>query len=187
MKNQSRDFILLDRDGTINIEHHYLSDPDQLKLFPDTGKALYRLKVMGFGLIVITNQSGVYLGYLNLAKIRNIHNRLQSLLKNEGVYLDDIYFCPHGSKENCTCRKPRTGMIDQAVAEHKFDPHRSFMIGDKAVDIDLGNAVGATSILLRTGWGIKTEREGKCVPSVIVNNLTDAVNWIEQRYEKLYE
>jgi D-glycero-D-manno-heptose 1,7-bisphosphate phosphatase len=71
-------------------------------------------------------------------------------------------------------------MVDQAVAEHGFDPGQAFMVGDKAVDVDLGQAVGATSILVRTGWGSKAEREGKCAPATIVDDLAAAAVWIER-------
>jgi D-glycero-D-manno-heptose 1,7-bisphosphate phosphatase len=180
MTSPSRRFVLLDRDGTLNVERHYLSDPDQLALFPGVGRALRRLQDQGFGLIVLTNQSGVARGYFDIATVNRIHDRLRTMLAADGVELDGIYLCPHGPDDDCACRKPRTGMVDQAVAEHGFDPHQAFLVGDKAVDIDLGHAVGATPILVRTGWGDKAEREGKCAPAVIVDDLTAAAEWIER-------
>lgn len=176
----SRRFVLLDRDGTVNVERHYLSDPDQLELFACVGPALRHLRDLGFGLIVLTNQSGVARGYFDLATVERVHDRLRTLLMAEGIRLDGIYLCPHGPDEDCACRKPRPGMVDQAVAEHGFDPRQAFMIGDKAVDVDLGHAVGATPILVRTGWGAKAEREGKCSPAVIVDDLAAAADWIER-------
>jgi len=151
----SKRFVLIDRDGTINVEKHYLSDPDQLELYPGIGPALKRLQDAGFGLAVITNQSGVARGYFDLARLEQIHDRLRALLAAEGVTVDGIYICPHGPDDDCTCRKPLPGMVDQAVAEHGFDPAQAFMIGDKEVDVELGHAVGATTFLVRTGHGAK--------------------------------
>lgn len=176
----SRRFVLLDRDGTVNVECDYLSRPEQLVLLPGVGGALRRLRALGFGLAVLTNQSGVARGYFDLETVSRVHDRLRTMLKEEGVELDGIYLCPHGPDDDCACRKPRTGMIDRAVADFGFDPTRAFMIGDKAADVDLGRAVGATSILVRTGWGMKAEREAKCAPAVIVDDLAAAADWIER-------
>ncbi|MGE5515451.1 MAG: D-glycero-beta-D-manno-heptose 1,7-bisphosphate 7-phosphatase [Bacteroidota bacterium] len=148
-------FVLIDRDGTLNVEKHYLSDPDQLELYPGVGAALKRLRDAGFGLVVVTNQSGIARGYFDMARLEQIHDRLRALLAAEGVTVDGIYVCPHGPDDDCACRKPLPGMVDQAVAELGFDPTQAYMIGDKEVDVELGHAVGATSFLVRTGHGAK--------------------------------
>lgn len=169
----SKRFVLIDRDGTINVEKHYLSDPDQLELYPGIGPALKRLQDAGFGLAVITNQSGVARGYFDLARLEQIHDRLRALLAAEGVTVDGIYICPHGPDDDCTCRKPLPGMVEQAVAEHGFDPAQAFMIGDKEVDVDLGHAVGAVSFLVRTGHGAKYVDGTKA--EYVVDDLAAAV------------
>ncbi|MDR3440707.1 D-glycero-beta-D-manno-heptose 1,7-bisphosphate 7-phosphatase [Telmatospirillum sp.] len=176
----TRRFVLLDRDGTLNVERDYLSDPDQLELIAGVGAALRRLRQSGFGLVVVTNQSGIARGYFDIATVRRIHERLRALLAGENVSLDGIYFCPHAPEDACHCRKPRPGMVEQAVDDHGFDPRQAFLIGDSAVDINLGRAVGATPLLVRTGWGEKAEREGNCVPAAIVDDLAAAVDWIER-------
>jgi len=149
----SRRFVLIDRDGTLNVEKHYLSDPDQLELYPGAAAAVRRLNQLGLGVVVVTNQSGIARGYFDLARLEAIHQRLRALLAAEGASIDGLYLCPHGPEEECPCRKPRPGMVEQAVAEHGFDPAQAFMIGDKEVDVALGHAVGATSFLVRTGHG----------------------------------
>ena len=159
-------FVLIDRDGTINVEKHYLSDPDQLELYPGVGAALRRLQECGLGLAVITNQSGLARGYFDLAR-----------LAAEGVTLDGIYLCPHGPDDDCACRKPLPGMVDQAVAEHGFDPARAYMIGDKEVDVELGRGVGAATFLVRTGHGRKAEAKGSRADHV-VDDLPAAVDII---------
>jgi D-glycero-D-manno-heptose 1,7-bisphosphate phosphatase len=175
-----RRFVLLDRDGTVNVEVDYLSDPDQLVLYPGVGAALQRLSQLGFGLVVLTNQSGVARGYFDLATVERVHERLHNLLAAEGVKLDGVFICPHGPDDACACRKPLPGMVEQAVRELQFDPRQAFVVGDKAADVDLAAAVGATGILVRTGWGAKAEAEGKCRPAAIVDDLPAAVAWIEQ-------
>lgn len=179
-----RRFVLLDRDGTLNVEKEYLSDPDQLELLPGVPRALLRLRQLGFGLIVVTNQSGIGRGYFTAADVERIHAKLRRMLAAEGAAVDAIYMCPHSPDQPCSCRKPGTGMVDQAVAEWGFDPRQSFMIGDKAVDIELGHAVGGRSILVRTGWGTESEKAGDCSPDIIVDDLPAAVNWIETEIAK---
>lgn len=152
---QSRRFVLIDRDGTLNVEKNYLSNPDQLELLPGAAKALRRLKDGGFGIAVVTNQSGIARGYFDMARLEAVHARLAELLAAEGVAVDGIYLCPHGPDDNCTCRKPLPGMVEQAVADHHFDPAQAFVIGDKEVDVELGLSVGATTFLVRTGYGRK--------------------------------
>ena len=173
-------FVLLDRDGTLNIERHYLGDPDGLVLYPGVGIALKRLRDLGFGLAVVTNQSGVARGYFDLPAVERIHARLDEMLAAEGASVDGYYICPHGPDEGCDCRKPLPGMVHQAVADHGFDPTRAFMIGDKAADINLGKAVGAKTVLVRTGWGSDPEKVKDCAPDVVVDDLSAAVDWIER-------
>ena len=177
--NAPRPFILLDRDGTLNVERHYLSDPDQLELYPGVPAALKRLRDLGYGLAVVTNQSGIARGYFTLDTLERIHQRLRDLLAAEGASVDGIYSCPHGPDEDCDCRKPLPGMARQAQAEFGFDPKQAIVIGDKKADINLGRAIGAATILVRTGWGADAEKAGDCSPDVIVDDLPAAVRWIE--------
>jgi D-glycero-D-manno-heptose 1,7-bisphosphate phosphatase len=176
----TRPFILLDRDGTLNVERNYLSDPDQLELIPGVAEALKRLRELGYGLAVVTNQSGIGRGYFTLERVGEIHDRLRALLAEGGASIDAIYLCPHAPDMPCDCRKPLPGMALQAQAEFGFDPKQAIVIGDKKVDIDLGRAIGATSILVRTGWGRDAEKAGDSSPDAIVDDLPAAVRWIEE-------
>ncbi len=172
-----RRFVLIDRDGTINVEKHYLSDPDQLELYPGVGAAIRRLNSLGLGVAVVTNQSGVARGYFDMVRLEEIHTRLYALLESEGAAVDGIYICPHAPDEDCDCRKPLPGMVNQAVAEHHFDPAKAFMIGDKTVDVELGRAVGATTFLVRTGHGPNHVEGSKA--DYVVDDLPAAVRIIE--------
>ncbi len=179
--NVPRPFILLDRDGTINVEKHYLSDPDQVALYPGTGAALRRLRELGYGLAVLTNQSGVGRGYFGLDAVERVHDRLRELLAADGASVDGFFICPHSPDEDCDCRKPLPGLAKQAMERFGFDPGQAIMIGDKAADIGLGQAIGAATILVRTGWGSDAEKAKDCDPDAIVDDLAGAVRWIEAR------
>lgn len=175
-----RRFVLLDRDGTITVERNYLSDPDHVELLPQVGAGLRCMAQMGLGLIVVTNQSGIARGYFDEGRLAEIHGRMNELLNVERVRLDGIYFCPHAPEENCGCRKPKPGMIEQAAKEFGFDPRQSVVIGDKPCDIDLGHAVGAKTLLVRTGYGAEVEANGQSTAHEVVDDLVAAAGRIEQ-------
>lgn len=171
-----RRFALIDRDGTINVERDYLSDPEQLELIPGAAEGLRRLRDLGLGLIVVTNQSGIARGYFSMETLEAIHTRLRELLASEGITLDGLYICPHGPDEACDCRKPLPGMALQAAKDLNFAPNQAFVIGDKAADVELGQALGAVSILVRTGYG--RQFESKCHPQHVADDLKAAAEWI---------
>jgi len=169
-----RRFVMLDRDGTIIVERHHLSDPDGVELIPGAGDALRRLSDLGLGLVVISNQSAVGRGLLDLDGLAEIHRRMEGQLASHGVRLDGIYWCPHHPDDGCPCRKPRTGMVERASSELGFDPADGFLIGDMPADIDLGRAVGATTILVRTGHGTETLARGDAAPDHVTHDLEEA-------------
>jgi D-glycero-D-manno-heptose 1,7-bisphosphate phosphatase len=174
-----RGCVLLDRDGTIVVDRGYLRDPEQLELLPGAAGALRRLSRIGLSLAVITNQSAVGRGLLDDERLRAIHARLQGLLGAEGVSLDGIYFCPHTPEEDCACRKPKTALLDQASRELDFEPAESFVIGDKACDIELGRRAGATTLLVRTGYGDDAAKDPSVSPDYVAADLEEAARIIE--------
>ena len=175
-----RRFVVLDRDGTINVECEYLLDPDQVELLPGAANGLRQLSEMGLGLVVITNQSAIGRGFFDEARLALIHQRLCELLEAEGVYLDGIYFCPHTPEDDCPCRKPRPGLLELAAQELDFDPQACFVIGDKAIDIELGQRVGATTFLVRTGYGAQVAAENTVIPDYVVDDVWDAAQVIKR-------
>lgn len=174
----SKQYVILDRDGTIIEERCYLSDPDEVRLLPNAAAGMRRLLDAGWGLIVVTNQSAVGRGKFTEARLAEINARLEELLLAEGVRLDGIYYCPHTPEDGCKCRKPEVGMVEQAARQLGFDPSECVVIGDKRCDIDLGRRVGAKTILVRTGYGAQEESSRIVAPDFVVDNLQDAAELI---------
>ena len=170
----ARRFALIDRDGTINVDKHYLADPDLLELLPGAAAAIRRLNQAGWGVVVVTNQSGIARGKLDLAKLELIHAKFHALLAAEGAHVDAINICPHGPDDDCACRKPLPGLVDAARAQFGFDPAQAVVIGDKEADVELGLGVGATAILVRTGYGRTFEATTRATH--IADDLSAAVD-----------
>jgi D,D-heptose 1,7-bisphosphate phosphatase len=140
--------VFLDRDGTINVDGPYLSDPDKFLMYPGVGEGVKRLQDAGFKIIVITNQSGIARGYFTEDDLAAVHERMKKEFARFGVTLDGIYYCPHHPDAGCKCRKPNTGLFVAAIAEHNIDPQISYMIGDKPLDIIAGGRIGAKTVLV---------------------------------------
>jgi len=179
-----RRFVILDRDGTINTERRYLSDPDSVELLPGAVEGLSHLQDIGLRLVVVTNQSAVGRGYFDLARLESIHARLKELLADGGVGLDGIYFCPHKPEDECECRKPSDGLVRKAAMDLGFKPHEGFVIGDKACDIELGQVLGAKTVLVTTGYGAETLAGGQVQPDFVAANLAEAAAVIEKLVTK---
>jgi D-glycero-D-manno-heptose 1,7-bisphosphate phosphatase len=173
-------YVILDRDGTIIEERHYLSDPDEVRLLPNASAGLRRMRAAGWGLLVVTNQSAVGRGKFTEARLAEIHARMEALLLAEGVQLDGIYYCPHTPEDRCLCRKPATGLVERAAGGLGFNPAACVVIGDKRCDMDLGHRVGAKTILVRTGYGAREEEAGLAGADAIVDDLLAAFETISR-------
>jgi heptosyltransferase-2 len=174
--------VFLDRDGTLNPDPGYIKSPDQFELFPGVPEALVKLKTAGARLIVLTNQSGIARGLLSVDDLERIHEKMRQLLARAGISFDAIYVCPHHPDEGCRCRKPATGMIDQARREHDIDLSRSYVIGDHTRDMQLARRVGVKGIFVTTGNELEQEQAEMAahalVPDKIAASLTEAADWI---------
>ena len=164
-----RRYALLDRDGTIIVEKHYLKSVDELELLPHAIEGLRALAAQGYGLIVVSNQSGIGRGLVTVEQVEAIHAELKCRLRAGGVEIAAFYYCPHPPQDGCECRKPKTGMASQAIADFGFEPEKSLVIGDKASDIEFGRAIGARTVLVRTGYG--RQHEATARPDVITDDL----------------
>ncbi len=160
--------VFFDRDGTINTEIDFLTRPQEVQLIPQAARAIREANELGVKVLVITNQSGIARGLITESDLSAIHERLIELLRREGARLDGIYYCPHHPdyglppyKKVCNCRKPQTGMLERAAREHKIDLRKSFVIGDRCIDMMAGKSAGCGTALVLTGYG-NVERE-ECV------------------------
>ena len=140
----TRRAVILDRDGTIVVDHGYLDDPAKLSLLPGAAEGLRTLHEHGHPLIIVSNQSGVGRGRLTLARLGEINEALGRMLAAAGAPLDGIYCCPHAPQEGCACRKPTRAGVEAAAALG-FDPHECVVIGDKSSDVELGRRLQGTS------------------------------------------
>jgi len=182
--------VFLDRDGTINEEINYLSRPDQLRLLDGAAEAIKLLNQAGCKVVVTTNQAGVARGYFSEQTVQEIHRALENMLGENGARLDAIYYCPHhpgaglgAYKADCQCRKPKPGMLEKAADDLGLDLRQAFVVGDKISDLQAGRAAGCQNILVRTGYGLESEKEFSAYawqPDWIANNLLEAARWILQ-------
>jgi D-glycero-D-manno-heptose 1,7-bisphosphate phosphatase len=184
--------VFLDRDGTINEEVDFVKTPAELVLIPGAAEAVSRLNRAGLVACVISNQSGVARGFYTEDTLVGIHAKLERELAAVGGRIDRIYYCPHHPTKGippydvvCECRKPAPGMLLKGASEFDIDLSRSFVVGDRDVDIQVGKAVGATAILVLTGYGRKTLEEivgTDIVPDLVASDITEAVTHILQDY-----
>jgi len=173
----ARPGLLIDRDGTLIEERHYLADPDGVVLIPGAASAIGAANRAGVPVVLVTNQSGIGRGYFGEAELAAVNRRIEERLAAEGAHLDGLYHCPHAPDAGCDCRKPEPGMALQAAADLRLDLARSFVIGDKEADLALARGVGASPLLVRTGYGGETEAAGGDADRVF-DDLADAVGWV---------
>lgn len=152
-KGPPRPTAFLDRDGTLNRDRpgSYITRPEQLKIYSGVPAALRLMAAKGYRIVVVTNQSAVGRGYMTLGASRRINLRLARELRAAGVPVTAIYFCPHSPAENCPCRKPSTGLLEEAAADLPYLKDSSFVAGDKKSDLDLARNAGLRGIPVRTG------------------------------------
>lgn len=188
--------VFIDRDGTINREVDHLRSPAQFELLPGVEEAIKRLNASDYRCCVVSNQPVVARGECSEEGLRQIHNKMETLLGRHGAFVDRIYFCPHHPdrgfegeraelKVDCDCRKPKTGMIDRAAREFNVARERSWLIGDTSVDIETARRAGLKSILVETGYA-GLDYRAWATPDAIVPDLGAAVSFILDRYPRLF-
>jgi histidinol-phosphate phosphatase family domain/HAD-superfamily hydrolase, subfamily IIIA len=180
---QPRKFVLLDRDGTIIVNKHYQKDPDDTELLPNAKEGLDLLRAHDFGLVMLTNQSGIGRGYLTRADLAAINRRLIIELGGGDGYFSGVYYCPHLPDEGCGCRKPRPGLAELAAYDLGFSLGDCYMVGDRESDIEMGDSIGASTVLVRTGYGHEIEKAGTLAPDYVAEDLLDTAEWIIRREE----
>lgn len=181
--------VFFDRDGTLTREVGYVNHVDRLELEEGVAQGLKALQAHGLKLVVVTNQAGAARGYFPASLIDIVNDRLQVLLRAEGVTLDGVYACPHHPdvgepplRQKCDCRKPQTGLLTRAAADLDIDLSRSYLVGDKLSDVQCAHNAGMQGLLVLTGYG-----KGELTyflhtldrpPATVAGGLQDAAQWI---------
>ncbi|AEA33416.1 D-glycero-alpha-D-manno-heptose-1,7-bisphosphate 7-phosphatase [Hippea maritima] len=168
--------VFLDRDGTIIEDVNYLSRLKDIRLIDKAKEALEIFKENGFKIIVVSNQSGVGRGYFSSDFVKEANDIINRMV--DGL-IDGFYFCPHLPEDNCSCRKPKTGMVDAAIRDFNLSKEGSFVIGDKESDVELGINAGIEPVLILTGYGKKYKDSTKA--NLIFENIYEAAKWICQK------
>lgn len=183
--------VFIDRDGTLNNDIGYVADPEKLSLLPRAAEAIKLLNAAGARVIVVSNQSGVARGFLSEEAVRRVNQRLKEIVLEQGAAIDAFYFCPHhpdvgdeAYRLDCSCRKPKPGLLLQAAREHNIDLSRSYMVGDEIRDIEAGINAGCKTILLEAGRRAHMRPgEPGISPDHIAADLYEAARWILQERE----
>jgi phosphoheptose isomerase len=162
-----RPFLFLDRDGTLIEERAYLSDPEGVALTPGAAMAVKSAMEAGWGIAVVTNQSGIARGMMSREQVDSVNERTREILRREGADVVEFFVCPHGPDDRCACRKPGTGLVLEAARTLDVDLLASVVVGDKEADLQMAHAVGARAVLVRTGYGRETEAAGANADAVI--------------------
>lgn len=181
--------VFLDRDGTINEQMGYINHVTRFQMLPKAAQAIRLLNDNDIPVVVVSNQSGLARGYFPKKVLDEVHEKMNKALKDEGAYLDGIYYCPHHpeAKEEeyrkaCDCRKPKTGLFIQAAADLELDLTKSYVVGDRFSDMKAAANCGATGILVLTGYGrgdleyVGPELDIK--PDHVAEDLYGTVEWI---------
>lgn len=186
MSSERRPAVFFDRDGTLNVEVDYLHKPEDLVMIPGAAAAVARLNARGIPVIVVTNQSGIGRGYYGWQEFAAVMSRMGTLLAMDNAHIDGVFVSPHhekGQGEYAVAdhpdRKPNPGMLFRAAEEHGLDLNRSWMVGDKAIDVDAGRRAGCRTILVRTGYGHQEDPGGA---DAVCSDVVQAVDLILEQW-----
>ncbi|MFH1892291.1 MAG: HAD-IIIA family hydrolase [Candidatus Zixiibacteriota bacterium] len=193
MTDDTQKVIFLDRDGTLIEEKDFLTDVDDIEIFPHSSEAIGILRKLGYVIVVVSNQSGVARGYLTEQQVIEINEEIFRRLEKQDARPDLFFYCPHHPEATvaeyrveCDCRKPAPGMVRMAEKLLNIDIRTCFSIGDKLSDAQLCQNLGGKGILVLTGYGKseleKSESTGTW-PDYIADNLLDAAHWIQKILE----
>lgn len=185
-----RPAAFIDRDGVVNEERDYVWRIEDFHLLPGVVQGLQRLQQAGYALVVVTNQAGIARGYYRTEDFHHLSEHLRGLLAAQGVHLDGIYHCPHHPtaglppwRVDCACRKPRPGMLLQAAQDLGLDLARSFIVGDKASDLQAGAAAGVRWKLLVES-GHTPEPAARALADSTHPGLAEAADWVRAQADR---
>lgn len=181
--------VFLDRDGTVNEQMGYINHISRFHLLPGVAEAIKTLNDQDIPVVIVTNQSGLARGYFSVQLLDEVHTKMNSLLAIAGAHVDGIYVCPHHPeakedkyRKKCDCRKPGTGLLEQAAFDLNLDLERSYLVGDRWSDVKCAVRAGCTPVLVMTGYG-RGDHDyigpaQKDQPAFVADTLLDAVQWI---------
>ncbi|OAN48576.1 histidinol phosphate phosphatase [Chloroflexus islandicus] len=174
--------VFLDRDGVINHNRpDHVKDWSEFQFLPGALTALRLLTNAGFRIFVVTNQAAVGRGLMSIETLEQIHARLRDIASYHGAQIDDIRYCPHRPEEQCHCRKPQPGMLEDLAARHRINCREAYLVGDALSDIAAGQRMGCQTILVKTGRGaseLQKPELRRYQPSFIAPDLLGAVRWM---------
>lgn len=175
----SQRYVILDRDGTINVDSDdFIKSPAEWLPLPGSLEAIALLNRHGYKVVVISNQSGIARGLFDLATLEAIHAKMRQMVFDTGGSIAAIYFCPHGPDDACDCRKPKDGLFRRFAGDTQTDLSEVFAIGDSLRDIQAAESAGAKPMLVRTGKGQRTDLDHPQLNVPIFDNLYDAATYI---------
>ncbi|MBG6233449.1 D,D-heptose 1,7-bisphosphate phosphatase [Pedobacter sp. CAN_A7] len=189
-----RKAIFLDKDGTLIPDRPYNVDPDKISLSANTIDGLIALQEEGFMLLIISNQSGIARGFFDHDDLLHVEHKIRSLLQAKGLSLAGFYYCPHHPeseiaeyRQDCSCRKPKPGLLLEAGLDHQIDLSQSWMIGDILHDIEAGHRAGCRAILINNGNETVWEMNAARIPDALVDNIDAAAKYILNKIKRTDE
>jgi len=169
--NANKKLVVLDRDGVINVDSDaFIKSPDEWVAIPGSREAIARLNQAGYRVAIASNQSGIGRGLFDMAALNAMHEKMNRTAAAVGGRIDAVFFCPHTQEDECECRKPKPGMLQQIVERFEIDPAETPMVGDSLRDLQAGAALGFAPHLVLTGKGRKTLAAGNLPPNTKVHN-----------------
>ncbi|MCI4372738.1 MAG: HAD family hydrolase [Thermoplasmata archaeon] len=171
--------LFVDRDGTLNPDLHYLKEAERLELYRGVGSALRLAHLHDYLVVCVTNQSGIDRGFYTREDVERIHLRVNELLRPSDTQVDAFYYCPHAPDAGCRCRKPRTGLFEDAARDHEIDFGASAILGDRPLDIEAGAKLGLlTGLVVPPGHEVELREEVRArgtQPDLVASSLLGAV------------
>lgn len=178
--------IFLDRDGTINVEKDYMYRPEDFEFIDGVPEAIKTMNELGYKVIVITNQSGIARGYYTENDLQVLHQYIDQKLKEVGANIDAYYYCPHHPTEgvgkykvDCNCRKPKTGLYEQAILDYDIDTQKSWVVGDRIRDLIPADILGMNKALVLTGYGENEIKRAYEKGIKVCNDLWECIRYIQ--------
>jgi D-glycero-D-manno-heptose 1,7-bisphosphate phosphatase len=182
LRLNSGDFVLLDRDGVINVDQPTsVRSLAELSVIDGVPEAIAKINAKGYSVLVITNQAVVARGHLSRQELDHIHRRIEEIVERAGGRIDGWYVCDHDDSMDCQCRKPRPGLLLQAASEHRFELADTWFVGDAERDVQAAVTAGCKPALVKTGKGLITTEKLRNVPAFnslleFAANLADLKN-----------